>query len=229
MFYNRGIRDMKKISRINCAEGIFLPCFDMTLTDLNEFATTSCEIRQMWDSVSLESKDNKFSVIWNGDVVLDEYDTMLIFLNLPLYIKMDVSAIADNKEIFICSGISGDNAPVEAKGKLYKGAHITKLRLDFYCNDNNYNKHYITLYWIGALNSKEEYLIEEALPIYTEDSWAEYLNYNIIPETKNNILFSEEELLRIKKNAQEEKYKHFKDTFSKKADEICMVQSRKKK
>lgn len=211
---------MKKIRKINEAEGIFLPCFNQLMNDLNEFSAMSCIVKQSWDSVMIESKEKSFSLIWTGTVAMESYDTVLIFINEPAYMTMDVVAKINGAEKLIVSGVKGDSVPIEVKGYVGRGKLITGITFNFNCGYTDFTKQHITLYWIGVKNSEKEIEIERALPHYTKNDWTEYIREGIMPTAKKNVLFDIDDIQNIKDKLKEKRYGSFFDGLYSQADKI---------
>lgn len=196
------------IRKINCAEGIFLPCFDKTLIALEKFEAENCSLYKNWDSLQIIGEKNEFSLVWRGHLFVTDYDSLLFFINMSPSIKISAEASVNGKKISLFSGENGANVPVEIKGKIEPSSELTEIKM-FFSSSMDLTKCYVTLYWIGVLNTRMEDEIENSLPKYTTADWLPYLNKEQKPYVKDSILFSNEEIKLIKKRAKEPEFKEF--------------------
>ncbi len=210
---------MKKaiIRRMNEAEAVFLPCFDMTLTDLNEFSVNQCKMTQTWHTVSISSNEKEFSVTWNGTLNTDVYDNLICFITIPEHITVSAEAIIENEKKEIFSNISGSSdGPIEPVGKVGKNKDVEKLTLKFSVNGGAFANNSASLSWIGLQCSDKLDELLKPSP-YNEKSWDEYINYNVVPTCRDNVLFSEAEINQIAKKIKQPEFKAIADLMYKQA------------
>ncbi len=198
---------MKKIRKINSAEGIFLLCFDSIINDMNEYTTENCTAQQIWDSIKINSKNDNFKITWHGEVNTKSYDRLLVDMQIPQYISVNVSATVNGERKTIIKDRKGAPIPCEPTGFVGENAHITDIEIEFTSGGSSFEEHNITLYWMGVQSSDREHLIEEELPRYTKDSWEDYINYDIKPTADKNIFFTQEQMEGIKAKVNTAQYK----------------------
>lgn len=210
---------MKKIVPINVAEGIFLPCFDQLLNKTEEYSAIDCSVHQQWDGMHIVSSSKVFSLLWKDSVELGDYDEILFFINVPPHVNIEARATIDGRDECLLAKTSGADAPSEYKGCV-AGKLLTGIEMVFSTEDNTFDQNHVHLYWIGVVNSEKEPEIEKSLPKYTEESWKGYINYGAKISADRNILFSVDELEKIKSSMKNPKYKDTFDTIYSNAEEF---------
>jgi len=187
----------KEIIKINKAEGIFLPMFDVNLNDASEFTAQNAVLVQSWDCCMLTGKSETFGVTWNGMVDMGEYDRLLFFINPPPYVKVGGTAIVNGEEIKLFENVFGANAPIEIAGTVSADKDgkriLTSFTLTFDACGSAISSHIISLGWVGVLCSDKEHLIEDALPKYDEHSFDNYL-IHAQPDLRDNVFYGQKEL-----------------------------------
>lgn len=195
----------KKIRIINEAEGIFLPCFDMTINKTEEFSGSGCQIIQSWDSLRFESASRKFSVCWNGCVKTGKYNELLFFITLPEYMLMSASANINGEEIKLFENCRGNgDGPGEPCGKIPKDAKVSGITMQFETDGADLLKYEVNLSWIGLRCAEK--VAEITFPKYDINSWEGSVNFNTKPFFEKNVYFSGETMAGIKEKLKKPEY-----------------------
>ncbi len=224
---------MNKIVPINQAEAIFMPLFDMNISNINAFTLIEEENKggiftQSWDSCVISSNAKNFSILWKGRLILNEYNAIRIFTGYPEHLLLSGKAIVNGKEHILFTDFPGGNAPVEPTSNILKEkdevAEVTEITLTFHCTGGCLGKHNANLYWIGVLSTEKEKLIQEQLPKYNERSWDGLINLEGSPGINNNIFFTEQELAIMKSRIEEPFFRAKMDKLieeAKKWEDFC--------
>lgn len=187
-----------KMVAINEAEAIFYPAFDKYLCDDNQMQFNNCTMERLWDTLSFNG-GREFSIQFSGKVDLYGYDKILCFITVPVQVIVEGRALIDGKETIIFQSTKGDTAPIELISPILKKVDchsvLEKIELKF---SSSGNKNVVLLSWFGASTSTKEYLIEESLP-KKDSQWKGLLNSNTVGKINNNLVFSEAEVIELKK------------------------------
>ncbi len=157
---------------INEAEAMVAPLFDQGLTDFHAFTAVNAAFIPSWDCALLKSCERRFALRWRGDLALDGYDRLRLFINFPPWIRMSGTAVVNAERRTVFHDVPGEGLPCEPTSEPLTG-RVTELELHFAVDRDA--EALISFYWIGLVNSEREALLEAMRPKYNAD-WPGLLN-----------------------------------------------------
>lgn len=197
---------MDKIYRLTACEGVFAPCFDQILNQMERYSYSGCTCQQSWDSVSVTGSGERFSVSWRGSVSTGHYDRLLVCLNFGSHIEMTLRAVINGEERGIFEKAPGEGLPSELSGNIPRNSVLTEVIMDFKVNRQPMDTNFVTLRWLGLSDSSLEGEVE-TFPRYDENSWSEYIRSEVRYADSENLMFTEGELKKISAALQSERMK----------------------
>ncbi len=138
-----------------------------------------------------------FTLRWRGDLALDGYDRLRLFINFPPWIRMSGQAVIDAERRAVFHDVAGEGLPFEPTSAPVAGG-MTELELDFAADRDA--QALISFYWMGLVNSEREALLESRRPKYDAD-WPGLLNPSGHAGICRPWLVSVAEMERIKSRA----------------------------
>ena len=101
------------IYSFNEAEGVFFPAFDRHLCQDGQLSADQADIVRIWDGLAV-SGGQRFTLHWQGRVVLGGYDRFLSFMSVPENAAVNARAVVDGTETTLFENQKGDREPSAA-------------------------------------------------------------------------------------------------------------------
>lgn len=162
---------------INEAEAIVVPLFDSGLVNHQAFAfeeegDSDGSFKPSWDCSILHTRAKRFRLRWHQRVEMEGYDRVRLFINYPPHVHMSMTARVGGVKRDLIRDLPGQRVPFEPTSEsiVSPGLPQEVEEMEWSFVSSRAGETLISFYWIGAVNSLREPLIEERLPAYAA-SW----------------------------------------------------------
>ncbi len=197
---------------INEAEAIIFPLFDPGLFDHRQF-TFAEDVAggghwaPGWDASYIKTHAGRFSLTWRGRFELTGYDRMRLFINFAPHLVMNGWAVVNGRRVELFRQLRGQKLPAEPTSLplAAAGETVEIAELGWEWQADQPQESFLAFYWIGAVNTAREHLIEDALPKYASD-WPGLLNPSGAAGLTQTILGSRDELQAMKAAAAQPRF-----------------------